>query len=264
MNKQDLSAQTKVPGNGIDEILAAMGISKDLPDYTDEHVNLIQSIRDIHKNEGCKSWAESVGIYRKPINEAQLQEIAVRHAIAHDRIPEILAAMKLKPETLTDEQLTLFQSVCQQLYAGMDFEMAVQSVAPPKQTRGKKAAAQALPEFALQSEPGGVIAPTNNGSMPGLLAQVTPVVNQEQRANIDQVVDVLAPHATPNIVEIAAQEAARQCEGIEAYTRHSLAAKIVSSPKMNVDPNAAVVRFHEIIAENKAKRHRPQQKDSDS
>jgi hypothetical protein len=205
--------------------------------------------------------------------EAQLKEIAARYSMS-DRIPEIITALKLKPESITTEQFEQVRVVCEQVQQGMDLQMVAQGLldkakpVPPRPYPGLIQDAVAPAE--LNGQPSeaatlaGAIAPTNNGSMPGLLAQITPVVNQEQRANIDQVVDVLAPHATPNIVEIAAQEAARQCEGIEAYTRHSLANKIVSSPKMNVDPNAAVVRFHEIIAENKAKRNRSQQKDSDS
>ncbi|NJM77729.1 MAG: hypothetical protein HC852_20540 [Acaryochloridaceae cyanobacterium RU_4_10] len=260
MNKSELIAHLKQGTDIIDKILDAAQLPADLQEFMPEQIVVLEAIAQLVETKQAKTYKLAGEIYRKPLRENQLEEIAFRHAIAHDRMAEILTAMKLKPETLTDEQLTLFDTVCQQLHAGMDFDMAVQSVAPPKQTKGKKASAQALPEFAPQSESGSAIALTNNGSMPGLLAQITPVVNQEQRANIDQVVDVLAPHATPNIVEIAAQEAARQCEGIEAYTRHSLANKIVSSPKMNVDPNEAVVRFHEIIAENEAKRRRPQQK----
>lgn len=129
MKKQDLSAQTKVPGNGIDEILAALGIPKDLPDYTDEHLSLVNSVKDIHKNEGCKSWSEAIGIHRKPINQDRLNEIAVRHAIANERIPEILAAMKLKLETLTDKQIEVFGEVCLMLQSGMALDMASQAAA---------------------------------------------------------------------------------------------------------------------------------------
>jgi hypothetical protein len=127
MNKQDLSAQTKVPGNNIDEILAALSIPKDLPDYTDEHVKFIQSIQDIHKNEGCKSWAEAVDIYRKPLNEAQLNEIALRHSMS-DRIPEIITALKLKTENISTEQFEQFKKACEQLQQGMELPIVAQGL----------------------------------------------------------------------------------------------------------------------------------------
>jgi hypothetical protein len=127
MNKQDLSAQTKVPVNSIDSIFSAMGLPKDLPDYTDEHVNLIQVVRDLHKNEGCKSWAEAVGLYRKPINEAQLKEIAARYSMS-DRTPEITSALKLKLESMTAEQFEQFRVVCEQVQQGMDLGIVAQGV----------------------------------------------------------------------------------------------------------------------------------------
>lgn len=127
MNKQDLSAQTKVPVNGLDAIFTKMGISKDLPDYTDEHLNLINAVRDIHKNEGSKSWAEAVGIYRKPINEAQLNEIAARYSMG-DRVQEFMKALAFKSDSLTTEQFEQFRQVCEQVKQGMDLSLAVQGV----------------------------------------------------------------------------------------------------------------------------------------
>jgi uncharacterized protein YoaH (UPF0181 family) len=62
-------------------------------------------------------------------SERQLKEIAVRHAIPDERIPEILAAMKLKLERLTDPQIELFRDVCQMLNSGMSLDIASQSVA---------------------------------------------------------------------------------------------------------------------------------------
>ena len=113
-------------------------------------MKLIQSIKDIHKNEKAKSWPEAIAIYRKPLREAQLNEVAARHQIAPERIPEILKAMRLKPETLTDAQLAQFIDVCQKVQSGVELTDAV-----PKQNggRAKKAPApEGTPESRSESE----------------------------------------------------------------------------------------------------------------
>ena len=167
MNKSELTKQAKFDDKTLDTILEALGIPKDLPDYTDEHLKLVQVIKDIHKNEGCKSWAEAVGIHRKPINEAHLNEIAARYSIV-DRIPEITSALKLKTENITDEQFEQFRVVCEQVQKGMDLGM----VANAQLEKGKAAKVKpALPEFASQQEPGSAIAPTKDKPMPGLVVQ---------------------------------------------------------------------------------------------
>jgi hypothetical protein len=150
MNKNDLSTQTKLNVEKIDEILKAALLPLDLEDYTPEQVSVVQELINLVESKQAKTYKEASEIYRKPIREIQLEEIAYRHTIAHDRIPEILAGMKLKPETLTDEDLTHFESVCQQLQNGIDFHMAVQAAAPPKQGKGKKA--QTMPELLVQPE----------------------------------------------------------------------------------------------------------------
>jgi hypothetical protein len=143
MNKQDLSAQTKIPVNGLDAIFTAMGISKDLPDYTDEHLNLINAVRDIHKNEGTKSWAEAVGIYRKPINEAQLNEIAARYSMG-DRVQEFMKALAFKSDSLTTEQFEQFRQVCEQVQKGMALAMVAQGIL--NKANAKPAATKPFPE----------------------------------------------------------------------------------------------------------------------
>ena len=173
MNKSELTKQAKFDDKTLDAILEALGILKNLPDYTDEHLKLVQTIKDIHKNEGCKSWAEAVSIHRKPINEAQLKEIADRYSLS-DRVPEITSALKLKPESITTEQFEQFRIVCEQVQKGMDLQM----VANAQLDKGKAAKAKpAMPEFASQSEPGSAIAPTKDKPKSGLIARTTQPVD---------------------------------------------------------------------------------------
>jgi hypothetical protein len=176
MNMQELTNKTQLDAKTLSAILDAANIPNDLNDYTDEHFEIIRALQEIRKDKKVQTWPEAFVIYIKPIREIQLEEIAVRHAIAHDRIPEILAGMKLNPETMTDEQLTLFKTVCQQLQSGIAFDMAVQSVTLQKQNKGKKTTTQTMPEFASQQEPGSAIAPTKDKPMPGLVPRsVQPV-----------------------------------------------------------------------------------------
>jgi hypothetical protein len=109
------------------------------------------TVKDDHKAAQTVTVAE---------REAQLQEIAVRHAIAHERIPEILGAMKLKLETLTDSQITVFGDVCQMLNSGMGLDMASQSAANNAKAEAKaKPTAKNFPEPA----PDAVIKTEANG-----------------------------------------------------------------------------------------------------
>jgi hypothetical protein len=191
MNKSELTQQAKFDDKTLDAILEALGIPKNLPDYTNEHLKLVQAIKDIHKNEGCKSWAEAVGIYRKLLNEAQLQEIALRRAIAHERIPEILAAMKLKPETLTDKQIEVFGEVCQMLQSGMALEIASQAATNNAKAQATAKAtpepAQASAEAKQTPNQSTAIAPAKGKPMPGLAVQAIPNGHDE---TLQSVVDV--------------------------------------------------------------------------
>lgn len=263
MNKQDLSNQTKVPGNGIDSILDAMDIPKDLPDYTDEHLKLVQAIKDIHKNEGLKSWTEAVGIYRKPEREAQLQEIAVRYAIAHERIPEVLGAMKLKLETMTEPQVQLFQDVCQMLQSGMDLAMASQAVADKAKEQAKtKAAAKKFPESAQdvagaehQPEQSTAIAPAKGNPMPELAVKGVESVPSDAREQIDAVAKAVGPEAVPDFVEVVTNEANAVDQGIREYARQALLKAITENPRPQGTPEDAVALFKKKQAERLAQRY---------
>lgn len=263
MNKQDLSAQTKIPGNGLDAILGAMSIANDLPDYTDEHLKLINAVRDIHKKEGLKSWAEAVGIYRKPEREGQLKEIAVRYAISHDRIPEVLGAMKLKLETLTETQIQLFQDVCQMLQSGMDLAMASQAVADKAKEQAKtKAAAKKFPESAQdvvgtenQPEQSTAITPAKGNPMPELVVKGVESVPSDAREQIDAVAKAVGPSAVPDFVEVVTDEANAVDQGIREYARQALLKAITENPRPQGTPEDAVALFKKKQAERLAQRY---------
>ena len=240
MNKQDLSTQTKVPSSDIDIILAELGISTELLDYTEEHLKLVQSIKDIHKNEKAKSWPEAIAIYRKPIREGQLNEAAARHQIAPERIPEILAALKLKPETLTDAQLEQFAEVCAKLQSGVDLAAAL----PAKATRGKKAAA--VPEFVPGSKEveGGAIALASHNALVNL------DVSEEDQATLRDVAEVLGHDAVGDISEKMADIANSVSIDIEVVARQMIVEAIFgkNSP-IKPDPERALARLRELKAQ---------------
>jgi hypothetical protein len=134
--------------------------------------------------------------------ESQLKEIAVRYAIAHERIPEVLGAMKLKLETLTEAQIQLFQDVCQMLQSGMDLAMASQSAASNAKAQAKaKPDARNFPESAQAAvadkhppdqstsnlEAGVALAPRQDSPMHGLANQSIPDGHSE---TLQGVVDI--------------------------------------------------------------------------
>jgi hypothetical protein len=165
MNKQDLSHQAKVPVQAIDSIFKTVGVPLDLPDYTDEHLNLVLAIRDVHKNEGAKSWVEAVGIFRKPEREHQLKEVALRQAISDEDIPGILATMKLKLETISDSQIDQFRETCRLIQSGMSLEMAAQTALNPAQAEVKAKAKTDANEK------------TNEGDLPAQSSAISPAQN---------------------------------------------------------------------------------------
>lgn len=167
MNKQELTNKTQLDAKTLSAILDAANIPNDLNDYTDEHFEIIRALQEIRKDKKVQTWPEAFVIYIKPINEAQLKEIADRHSMS-DRISEITSALKLKPETITDEQFEQFRVVCEQVQQGMDLQM----VANAQLDKGKIAKAKpTMPEFASQQEPGSAIAPTKAKPNPGLAVQ---------------------------------------------------------------------------------------------
>jgi hypothetical protein len=64
---------------------------------------------------------------QRPINEAQLKEIAARYSLG-DRISEITSALQLKTESITTEQFEQFRVVCEQVQQGIDLGIVAQGV----------------------------------------------------------------------------------------------------------------------------------------
>jgi hypothetical protein len=249
MNRQDLLIHLKQVTENIDKILDAAQLPTDLQEFTPEQIEALEAIAQLVETKQAKTYKVAGEIYRKPIREIQLEEIAFRHTIAHDRIPEILAEMKLKPETLTDEQLMLFKTVCQQLQAGIAFEMAVQSVAPQKQTKGKKTTAQTMPEFVPPSEPAGAITPTNNGPMPGLAVQTIPDGHSE---TLQSVVDVAIDTAGFKVNERIANRAINASEALDGAIDNAIWRSLMDPSRANALSAEKVV---EAIKRKRAERN---------
>ncbi|NJM76254.1 MAG: hypothetical protein HC852_11255 [Acaryochloridaceae cyanobacterium RU_4_10] len=257
MNRQDLSSQLKQATENLDKILDAAQLPTDLQEFTPEQIEALEAIAQLVETKQAKTYKEAGEIYRKPIREAQLQEIAFRHTISSDRIPEILTAMKLKPETLRDDDLTHFESVCQQIHAGIDFDMAIQSVAPSKQTKAKAAKAKPMPEFAPPQdgeEKSGAIAKADR-PVTELVVQDVEFVNQNAREQIDAVVKAVGPLVATDYVEVVTEEAIAIDQGIRHYARHALYRSIAENPRAQGTPEDAVELFKQKQAERAARRN---------
>jgi hypothetical protein len=99
----------------------------DVEHYSSEQIESLEAIAKMVETKQAKNFKDAGGLYRKIQNEAQLKEIADRYSLG-DRIPEITSALKLKPETITDEQFEQFREVCEQVQRGMELPMAAQGV----------------------------------------------------------------------------------------------------------------------------------------
>lgn len=193
MNKQELTNHLKQSPENIDAILKVAELPVDLPDYSPEQIKVVEEINHLVENKQAKTYKEASTLYRKGQNEHQLNEIALRHGIAAERIPEILAAMKLKIEALTEAQFELFREVCQSLQSGVELPLAAQtSLDKAKVAKGKK-----LPEFASQQS---AIALTNgrNGSA---IAEASAPGNGDTFG-----LDILPDTAVKDLRELASDE----------------------------------------------------------
>jgi hypothetical protein len=171
MNKLELTNQVKLDEKGLDAILDVVSIAKSLPEYTQEHLKLIQSLQEIRKDTKVKSWTEAFAIHRKPIDETRLKKITLRHSINDERIPEILTVLKLKLGSLKEENFEQFLEVCQQLQQNMDLPIVAQGVL----NKAKVAKTKPVPEFAPQIEPeqsnGSAIAKASEASLSEIFEQ---------------------------------------------------------------------------------------------
>lgn len=158
MNHQELVAHTKLSATKVNDILTAAQMPSDSQDYTPEQVKVVEEIVALVETKQAKTYKEAGELYRKPINEHQLQEIALRYCQT-ERIPEITAALKLKLGNMSEEQFAAFQSVCEQVQQGMDLGMVAQAALDQaKGAKGKKTAP--MPELLIQP-----IEPPQEGSI---------------------------------------------------------------------------------------------------
>ncbi len=243
MNRQDLASHLKQSSENVVDLLKAAQLPLDLPDYSPEQVQVIEAIAQLVSSKQSKSYQEAGEVYRKPIREGQLTEAVARHQIAPERIPEILSALKLKPETLTDAQLEQFAEVCAKLQSGVDLAAAV----PAKATRGKKAAA--VPEFVPQS--------ADEDAVGGAIALATPSsitaleVSQEELATLRDVADAAAKAAvTVDISDKAAELAVEVVDQIDGVMRQMIIESIFGeNSQVKPDPDRAAARVREIRAQ---------------
>lgn len=148
MNHQELVAHTKLSATKVNDILTAAQMPSDSLDYTPEQVKVVEEIINLVETKQAKTYKEAGELYRKPLHEHQLQEIALRYCQT-ERIPEITAALKLKLGSVSEEQFAAFQSVCEQVQQGMDLGMVAQAALDKaKASKGKKAAS--MPELLVQ------------------------------------------------------------------------------------------------------------------
>jgi hypothetical protein len=170
MNKKELSDHLKLSEQKVNDILTAALLPLDLPDYDAERVKVIEEIVKLVESKQAKTYKEAGGLYRKPLDEAQLQEIAARHSQT-DRIPEIVTALKLKPGNITDEQFEQFREVCEQVPQGIELPIVAQGVL----NKAKGAKTKPVPEFAPQTEPeqsnGSAIAKASEASLSEIFEQ---------------------------------------------------------------------------------------------
>ena len=242
MNKSELTEHLKQGEDIINKILEAALLPIDLPDYSPEQVQVIEAIAQLVSSKQSKSYQEAGEVYRKPIREGQLTEAAARHQIAPERIPEILAALKLKPETLTDAQLEQFAEVCAKLQTGVDLAAAV----PAKATRGKKTAA--VPEFVSQTADedagGGAIAIASSNALLSL------DVSEEDQATLRDVAGVLGQNAVGDISEKMAEIAHSVSIDIDSVARQMIIEAIFGQDSpIKPDPERALARLRELQAE---------------
>jgi hypothetical protein len=168
MNKSELANRINQPTEKIDAILKDAGLPTDVEQYSPEQIGSLEAIAKMVETKQAKNFKDAGGLYRKIQNEAQLKEIAARYVMG-DRIPELISALKLKPESIAVEQFEQFRMVCEQVQQGMELPMVAQGVlnkaqAKPAVSGGK---AQSGPGSANQAV-GTALAPR---IMPGLITQ---------------------------------------------------------------------------------------------
>lgn len=171
MNKSEIASRINQPTEKLDAILKDAGLPTDVEQYSPEQIESLEAIAKMVETRQAKNFKDAGGLYRKIQNEAELQKIAARYSMG-DRMPEITSALKLKPESITAEQLEQFRVVCEQVQQGMDLGM----VANAQLEKGK--APKPQPESGSPNQAVGTAlaprkesAPTTTRPMPDLVKQ---------------------------------------------------------------------------------------------
>jgi hypothetical protein len=237
MDKQTLIAHLKLSADSIDKLLEAAQLSPELGDFQPEQVEMLAAICQLAAEKKVKTYKEAAELYRKPLREKQLVEIAQQYSITAERVPEILGAMKLKPETITDAQVDAFVQVCIKLQSGASLSDAL-----PKPARIRKGTTQSMPEFVDDASAGG------NGAIE-LVEQgqlMSPVVTSAQQATLRDIAEALAPEAVPNLTD----EMIEAAETVSADIKQTAKAiffdeAIKQLQQQNHDPQRAVELFRQ-------------------
>ncbi len=199
MNKQDLSNHLKLSVEKIDEILTAAVLPLDAPNYNGEQVKLVEEIHQLVVGKKAKTYKEAGTLIRKGRNEHELNEIALRQQIPAEQIPEIVKAMKLKVESLTEVQFESFREVCKMVHSGMDLALAAQNALDlQKAAKTTKAKAESKTPSSIA---------TANGSNGSVVAQANgAILNHVQTSIPDQ--------TAAKLRQISLEEAKRDQTGL--------------------------------------------------
>ncbi|MGB8699103.1 MAG: hypothetical protein WCD18_06780 [Thermosynechococcaceae cyanobacterium] len=238
MNRQDLTARLQQSSDEFADLIKAAQLPADLPDYNPEQVQAIEAIAQLVTSKQAKTFKEAGELFRKPQREAQLNAVAGHHAIATERIPDILNALKIKVETLTDVQLEQFTEVCQKLQAGVELAAAI----PVKAVKGKKAA---MPVFVPESEGESVSEGAITVATSEALAMLE--VSEADQASLRDMADALAPEAVPDLAKEMVQVAGEVSGDLKQVAKQIfLEAALKQLKTQNNDPQRAVEMFRKL------------------
>jgi hypothetical protein len=250
MNRQELESHLKQSSDHVVDILKAAELPLDLEDYNPEHVQLAEAIAQLVSTKQAKTFKEAGELHRKPQREAQLNEVVARHQIAPERIPEILKAMRLRPETLTDAQLAQFIDVCQKVQSGMDLADAV-----PKTNNGR---AKKAAELESGSESGSERESQPNNGAPSESAialaaahSLTADLPEHSEASLrDVAVAAVREARATDISDRAAEIAVDVADKVDnVIMQMVLDAMFGEDSEVKPDPKRAAARVHEIRAQ---------------
>ena len=165
-----------------------------------------------------------------------LKQIVQRFNIAEDQIPAITAALSIKTDRPSENQLKGVEQVCELMQSGASLEEAAETVL--KDARAKKTAKDSS---AIATQAGEIVAQTES-------------VPSDIKSQIDAVAEAVGPVAVPDFVALVTEEAIGIEDGIRAYSRQALITAIAENPRQQGTPEDAVALFHKKQAERAAQR----------